>query len=129
MVACKPISYAWSTGRSTSIISIIIKGLLSSHVLVSASKSGVPMNINGTHYSPQSPRMKEFKGESPTSVATPGSWPESVGGGSGKNSISFSSTSHHLRRPTFSQIVSSGPPTEEKKRVVVEITPNIKLRR
>lgn len=87
------------------------------------------MSGSRAHYSPQSPQIKDFGRGSPGGgVSVPRSWSEADTVLT-KNSISFSSTGNTRPRPTFSQIVSSGPPTEEKKRITVEITPQMRLQR
>lgn len=88
-----------------------------------ASKSGVPPPGNRAYYSPPSPIQKRDSSSAPTGK----SWSEASEG------IITSKAGNSLdsaqRQPTFSQVVSSRTPQEEKKRIIVEIAPHMKVQR
>ncbi|KAJ3559944.1 hypothetical protein NM688_g25 [Phlebia brevispora] len=120
-----PLSPLWS--RTTPSPTSYLFNANSMRRFISASKSsGGP--LSRTQYSPQSPQIKEFREDAGGAGSAPKSWSEAIAVGPLRNSVSFSSTGHH-RRPTFSQVVSSGPPSEERKRVHVEIAPHMRMQR
>lgn len=95
----------------------------------------MPIASRHPQASPRSPMAREFRRDSPNSpvVSHPASksWHDSAiaENSSLKHVVSFSSAGHRSRRPTFSQVVSSGLQNGEKKRIVAEMVPQMKLQR
>ncbi|KAI0345160.1 hypothetical protein BDW22DRAFT_1354052 [Trametopsis cervina] len=100
---------------------------------INASRTGMPITHHHPHPSPRSPVVRDLRRESPSPVvSTPAarSWHDTaIDRSSPKQVVSFSSAGHRSRRPTFSQVVTTGLQNEEKKRVVAEIVPQMKLQR
>lgn len=95
----------------------------------------MPIASRHVQASPRSPIVREFRRDSPGSPnvthPTSKSWhnPAIANSASPKHVVSFSSAGHRSRRPTFSQVVSSGLQNDEKKRIVAEMVPQMKLQR
>ena len=108
--------------------------------LTVASKTGAQFPGGRTNYSPSSPLTRDLKRESPTIPPAPPtskswsetgkSWSEVAEVPPSRNTtLSFSSAGSRSRRPTFSQVVSLGHSTPEKKRISVEIFPSMRNQR
>ncbi|KAI0689793.1 hypothetical protein BC835DRAFT_1367485 [Cytidiella melzeri] len=110
--------------------------LFNSHSMrrfITSSRNDMPVTNRYPQGSPRSPAVRDLRRHSPspqTVFFAARSWQDSTTvPSSPKHIVSFNSAGHRSRQPTFSQVVSTGLQNEEKKRIVAELTPLMKLQR